>query len=1231
MARKYLGRLAGKTATGSLSTTPAETVTPYRAQPAGTKFRARGEPATADMYNRPLTALQQNIEDVLAVMDAPTVVNAMMVAASNGSPSFGNAGLTDLHQYEEAVCLAANGGGSPPTSIPAWVYVGLHASQVGRFVRLYRYPGFTPDEYLTEENPTAAANLLTVRPNDVWTLDNPHVSFFPPQQYLSHSPLAPVTCIPPPWQLTTFDAPVGTAVASWETDGFILSSSGASLEEMFARPGCFVRVDGGENAGYYRLVGMSRREAGASKAVLSTAGLHRVTVADASAFTAGGLVRWSNSSDPLEAAQYAYVAFIDGLDLYLTDLPGEEDYPVVPGVPSGKIDPSSAYTGISQFGSIGLFEQERPTTSTNASLRVGAALRLWDGSAASNVTDIRPSGEPIVFDTNPSTMGAITAFAPLGFLVSPYLVCEHTVMQGDYLVEYKTLTTVREKLTGFGASPSRITQNSDAELGFSPADQQRLKAFARYVKTGDDAARPTGSNSGLASSARRLLPNDAFTGTAQILGENQWLLQFDNSDIADSMAVGSSLSLVHPDTGGTTTCIITAASDVWVAVKDVVQPWTEAEWAGAWDAPIEVNSHVPGSGGTYVVAVASAPFLRDHLGNPLLPSTGLDAAYRADYAAAPSGRGAQFGRFIRLRSGEPITTISTLPTPSPAFVGPHIQMIGNDGVDTESLLEWRDLGDSKRAGIVIVDGAIAFLDTNAGTPIPLSEADATVITPALPQSVVGALNELATEEALLQMEVGALQDDLADIMANAVLEECAPTLAGVSTLSIGAGTLLVNGVRMAFAGQEVPAPLLNSNAFCYWSASEYALQPLAPFVLDVQPPEDGDIPVAWVSCAGGEFTNLVDLRLTPHGLDRRVDLTVGGPNGAFPYLGAAVAFVNAFASPGLTGQTNRSWRILVVGRCAAPEPNTIQFVAGDVVIEGLPGAAAVRWSGDKALFDLNGQSNLVFRDLTLTYDTTGAAELADLVRVAFDDTSPAGPSHILLDNVRIQATTVNRLHGYVRASGGGNWFRSRIVNCDWGDATEFGIYCKADGLEVTNSHIWGSNLAVGISQNTPTGGIAGVHLNVASATMPCLLTNTLVAGWTNYGVYAEGGGAPVVLRDCTVDRVWKSGATPSLVVGVCFASSTVRCGLFGGHVGPNVTAPGVALIGISWGGTRGHVMNVDVRITSATTPPASASQGLTIESSANFSIVDGNQTNGCVLNVLNTNSSIGGLNRNDAP
>ena len=1181
--RKYLGRLAGNNPPGLDSTAPISTVTPFSAQATAAKFRSYGEGATAEQHNRALSAIQQNIEDGLNTFDAPTVARARIMAKLS---TFGSKGLEGVLHGSTAIDLGAVDGADTDSYPVQWVYCGLHKADVARYVRAYRYPDGTADEYAAA-NPSDVNRMLVALPTAVLTQGD--VDFFSGDaNYLTSSPHAPVDRIPPlQHAVGPGDTEIGLVVASWERDGPLLAS-GHRVDQAYGRVGCFVSIEDGENKGIYRICAISRKE-GAEKLVLSTGGLHRIDVAhgDGNAFAAGALVSWNNDANTApRAQQYGYIAAIRlGADaqpdaLYVADMPGEEDYVSVVGTDGQKVGNGGAL----QFGAIGLFEAEVGATQ-NASLVVGSTITQGYGSASAVITAIRPAGYPFVFATNPATLGTAYVMGPLGFVLNPKLQFDGAHASGNYLVECKTLTTVREKLASL-AGPSRITQNIDADIGFSDQDVQRLKAFARYVKTGEKSASDRGTG------ALTLL--DAFTAPAQLLGENAWRLTI-TAVTSDTVPAGS-ITKVHAISGGTTRATVVSASSTEVLLCDVsTADWSPAQLATAWADPIETGGTFTDGTHTFnVTAVAYRPAVLAHDATAFVPRGGLQGAYDAAFDAAALARGKGMGSQIVLTDARPFQLLKRAASTNADFIS-----LVSGGVLTDQvwMLKWDGpASHGAWVGASNVTGALLLTDSNTPGWIEFSSAVDTALPAALPQNLLGAIKGEYQASVAVSHMLGV------QVLSGATVTSYS------NTITVAAGTYLVEGIVVAkaeavltiadaFVGDVGMVVCTSAGDVVAWEPTRpvgVAIAPIAQFILTRS---DGHV----------DSISLRDLRQLPSGQQGRQDLTVG-EGGNYTTLGDAIAFLNTYAAAGGT----RQWRVLVVGDTT--EPDTITPWSGNITIEGV-GNPRLSWAGDQALFDLNGQANITIRGIECVF--TGSTTLAALSRVAFTS-GATGLSNVLLEDVRVSATHA-MLHGHVMLTD--TTADVSLVRCHFEGATEFGVVIKhATRARLLDCYVCAPDSYV--LQDGAHGGLGGVLLGepATSTATDALVRDCVVLNWRQVGVLVCGPSGQVTGTRTSVGTVggsahgYYSGVPVGVYAGVSTLGRILNCFTSGNGVD--------ACYGVYVAGTCTHVIGCDTRL---------ASCGIVLADAATYAILDQNQTNGHGITLgSGTTHSIGGLNRDDA-
>lgn len=487
-----------------------------------------------------------------------------------------------------------------------------------------------------------------------------------------------------------------------------------------------------------------------------------------------------------------------------------------------------------------------------------------------------------------------------------------------------------------------------------------------------------------------------------------------------------------------------------------------------------------------------------------------------------------------------------------------------------------------------------------GSAAPHNALDALVPGP----SLIGGVNLAADHERILDV-----------VLENAILSGCAVTAGAGLTVNIASGVTLGAGRRVAqaaVAGLAVPAA---STVYIVWTG--------ASFDISLTYPPASRAFAARVETDGVGVTLVTSLLRPPADLDNQIDLNVGGPNAHFSTVYEAVGFVNAMARPG-SGAPSRSWRILVRGSTA--EPAAIKFWAGSVVIQGLGGATAsataparIVWAGNRALFDLNGQTDLVFRDLSLLYDDGAAVAATAVSRVAFDDTSGGGATRVRWENVRIGAAQASRLHGYLTASGGGTLTSAWIDGCTWGGASEFGASLPS----TTDLHVRNSDISTTSTTQAPltTGTLGGLRLGGAGFG-GIWIQHCRLQGWGNRGIVLVGcEGARV--EGCDIHGADVNGTTTKYV-GIEVDNACIRnwirdCRTF------SLGATAATAIGIENAGDRTILVGNDCKVDAA---PATK-HGIELTAASANCVVDGNQTNAQGLTVAGGPHSLGALNRDD--
>lgn len=652
---KFFGRLSGSThGPEALSTTaPPSTQLPFVAQTPGSKLIAYGEFASAAAQNRPLAALQENIEFLADILLSPALRDDQLeYERTSGDVTFGFSALKDVAQGETEISLGL--GAYTPA---VWVYHGVHPTTVTQFLRATRHVSVS-----------TANGACSVTPSDVLQYSG-GPSVFPAAvisgsgQHALPSTIAPVRRVRPdvyPYEGAT----ASLAIERWEEDGPIIED-GYTWSQFLARAGCFVEVSGTdlatENNGLYRLVNVQRAASGGDKAVLTRGGLHRVRVSDASNFTAGERLAWASSPNHASDAavlrdNFAYVVYIIDNYLYLSQLTAGEDFPTLDDVAARVNADVAEYGGRKAVGNVGFPDQEEDTTS-NWSLPVGTLLFNPAGDYAA-VLEVLPAGYPVSFTTG-ALPGQAFVCNPIGFALNPALVfAADELLEGDYTVDCRTLTTVREQLVSQGSSAARGEFEDPAgPLGISREELSLLKSYLRSIKSGEQLL--------------TVNTNDWYAPTAQVLGASRWRITVENTTDADITA-DSLLSpnttlyiTIHPTASGvaTTRCrVVSCAGNQLVLSNVSIIGWNQV--ARRTVAPIIANAVNGSASGFslsgnlfYVRSIDASPALTSVVGAHGIPYPGLDAAYNNAFSPNDFDRGAGSGRYVEVLSGKPISML----------------------------------------------------------------------------------------------------------------------------------------------------------------------------------------------------------------------------------------------------------------------------------------------------------------------------------------------------------------------------------------------------------------------------------------------------------------------------------------------------------------------------------------------------------------------------------------------
>jgi hypothetical protein len=1309
MGFKRFGKLAGKTnASAALTENSApNTTTPYEAQPGGTKFLAWGEGSSSLAFNRALGALQENIEQTYGIFDAPALAETRITAGDtvSGTQTFGTRALFAVANGAASINLATLSNTGHADIAPIyWVYTGLHQGQLKKFIRAYRFTSTSinaPISAFEDFNPSVSLDARTanmVAPDDILPKAAGTSIFIDPvtatyQGYATSSVVSQQTLaqfIPPIKYIISDLQPYGGAsvtdtVSQWWNDG--ASLSGYTWRKLYLRPGCFAHVTGaGVNNGLYRIAEVRNLYATASdKAILTRGGLHKVRVNSAAAFTAGRLMAWAPSPsggiDPPTTAilnNFAYVVFVDTADnaIYLADLPGEEDFGTYGGAVQWGQKVDNTGTVPSSADNIGTVGQVDSETGAGSSLKLLPGQFIFDAgdtTKKATVVAVIQSNAPVQFDT--AVAGSITPCNPLGFTLNPTLTFPAgSIEKGNYLIQCKRLSTVREKLNTPGSTAQyKIIPNASDTLNYSEFEAGLVRAFTRYIKTGEESASTRGAGSYES-------PSGPFTATNMVLGDGLWKVRFSTvGPTLESVATLGAIQLVTPaPQSAYTYCNLQSVSTNTAVISDVSPLWSDSQLVGYSQLPIQIGSTLTVGLNTFTVdQLIHVPYLRDASNVSRLPSHGLDAAYHTHYSASKGNRGNARGSFIRLSPYAPVKLL--LPTRAPGTDIGGVLTSNNVAISSvatnnlsQTILEQITYGagllpPTTYASIGVAStysGSMLFKDTNilAGnfpalvSGIPLTNALKYTLNPPyggfLDTSILGAITEQSGTFLAARGASGGDGRVGAELIRAPYLEVPAGTsvtfgtpIAGANVTVTSYGVGYYNGYYYEIPTQTLAIP--NGFSQLVWDGS-FSLGSQYRIITGEASVSQATVAFIYRSAPNNTFYNTA--LITQYKNKKESVITVGGTGSMFTTLADAVDAIYGLTTLGV-GNATRTHIIEVRG--GTTETRTITFRSGNILIRGVPGRqlsavnetlASITWSGNRACFDFNGNSHIAVRDLYLRYDSGGLGSSSSQTRVAFKNSTSATCTNITLDNVNIRSVNAGRLHGYFNLCGSGGTVGTEylfIQNCHWSDATDYGIVVSGNSIKVVNNVISGVGLLTQGGNVFPQQIVGGVlvtdELSVGASSSAVFVSNNSIDGWLGYGVKTKAADK-VWIKDNTIKNLTSGDAqifvpagSPSSArsYGVLLLATTFY-NIVGNVIDTIITvSSGATPVQSSYGindvgGSKGNIRDNNIY-----NPGATSFTGITTSGGTSYLIIDGNQTGGWGTSIAGGPHSLGATNRDD--
>jgi len=699
---KTLDRLIGSVVTGDTplsDTTSNYKRTPTVSQDAGTKFVEQGENWTARTANRVAGALALNIDTLATLLDGPSISCETLFWNAGSGVGTGQFGWPSLY-FEDTVDILDGSsyplinlglsGGSPSHEPPAtWVYVGLLQSSLaeGKYLKFYRDATATA---ASSSSPLGDTNQLSAFSKQLLpafiqrsSTSDTVTKYHGTQNYIGNHSMGMPDFVPPITEVVSDISPYNgsnqqTVISSWDVDGPVLS---VTLNYLHVRPGSYLKVEGtssGSNDGIWYV-----KEVIDSKAVLTRGPLVRVTVSNGASFTAGQMVAWQeppnhttagSSLDALE--NRAYVMFISGNDLWLARLGAPIDT-------GSRVSTESVAAGnplqVLKSGKFGSLDQE---TGFDDHWVMPIGTRLYPvnhsspSTSSETVSAALPSSWPAGFDTSVAAVGTATPMNPPGFLLNPVIglplydaASKPSIVPGNYYLQCRTLTTVKERLLNSGGEQVDRIAGAPSELlpGLEDREYQAEQLLLKHLHLGSQAPQDY-----------EHVLNHVYSPTRKILGSSLYLVEADtNGDgsgtglgiafESGTLSPGDVVSFTHATAdGGVTKATVVWGWGTFLLVRDAYRtgwtnPWQKHDYYGF--KSIDVSSTIVVSATTYTATATWYPKI--HVSDfglnaryEELQPPGLNAEYWGRYSSDTGSRAVSAGigtgtNEILQRAGEP--------------------------------------------------------------------------------------------------------------------------------------------------------------------------------------------------------------------------------------------------------------------------------------------------------------------------------------------------------------------------------------------------------------------------------------------------------------------------------------------------------------------------------------------------------------------------------------------------
>lgn len=373
----------------------------------------------------------------------------------------------------------------------------------------------------------------------------------------------------------------------------------------------------------------------------------------------------------------------------------------------------------------------------------------------------------------------------------------------------------------------------------------------------------------------------------------------------------------------------------------------------------------------------------------------------------------------------------------------------------------------------------------------------------------GAKISLHTDQsASIQIQTQSEQALLKDLFGSVILSGAEVIATGGLTVQVGSGWALIQGRRVAIEPKLLVVPD-NATSYLYLDGTDPC--GVRPLVGGKARPLPGqwDVLVAKVIAKSGTVAEIVPLQAPFRQINyrfdvvvgRREDLVYGGPAPHFDTIAEAIRYVGELILP-TVGLSGYQVRILVTGPTEETEV-PIRIPCEGLLIQGVAPAQGwgVGWdSFSYPLFDLDGKSNCIFRDLTIRYRNVGQGPITEPCRFVFvNERIGTVADSIVIDNVHLDGEGLG--HGLLYTNPlKGEFHNLKLSRSTVERVTETAVWMGKPYGAMIDQCQFGSNLA----STTILDPKAGIYLGPFGDLSPGnQIRSTYVVGF-DVGVWVEG-------------------------------------------------------------------------------------------------------------------------------